>query len=82
MIKSPAILRILTKWADELWDKFSKKNYFLDRQENVRVQEKDGNINTMFMWMKLPLNDLIEEEKAKIEAFMKEIQENNFDQQT
>jgi len=34
------------------------------------------------MWMKLPLNDLIEEEKAKIEAFMKEIQENNFDQQT
>ena len=82
MIKSPAILRILTKWADELWDKFSKKNYFLDRDESVRVQEKDGNINTMFMWMKMPLNDLIEEEKLRIEDFMKEIQENNFDQQT
>ncbi len=36
----------------------------------------------MFMWMKEPLNDLIEEEKERIEEFMKEIQENNFDQQT
>ena len=30
-IKSPAILRILTKWCNELWSKFTKKNYFLDR---------------------------------------------------
>lgn len=82
MIKSPAILRILTKWCEELWNKFKKKNYFLDREENVRVQEKGGNVNTMFMWMKFPLNDLIENEKAKIEKFMSEIQENNFEQQT
>lgn len=34
------------------------------------------------MWMKIPLNDLIENEKSKIEQFMAEIQENNFDQQT
>lgn len=30
-IKSPAILRILTKWCEELWEKFATKNYFLDR---------------------------------------------------
>ena len=36
----------------------------------------------MFMWMKLPLNDLIEEEKIEIEGFMKELQKNNFDQQS
>jgi len=27
----------------------------------------------MFMWMKLPLNDLMEQEKKKIDAFMKEV---------
>ncbi len=36
----------------------------------------------MFMWMKLPLNDLIEIEKKLIEDFMKDIQKNNFDQQS
>ncbi len=66
IIKSPSILRILTKWCEELWDKFKTKNYFIDREENLRVQEKGGNVNTMFMWMKLPLNDLIEIEKKLI----------------
>lgn len=70
VIKHPAILRILTKWCEELWDKFKTKNYFLDREENLRVQEKGGNVNTMFMWMKMPLNDLIEAEKVEIEAFL------------
>jgi hypothetical protein len=46
------------------------------------VQEKDGNTNTMFMWMKLPLNDMIEEEKRKIETFMREVEQNNYDQQS
>lgn len=46
------------------------------------MQEKDGNINTMFMWMKLPLNDMIEEEKQRIERFMEELQDNNYDQQS
>lgn len=36
----------------------------------------------MFMWMKLPLNDLIEIEKKLIQDFMKDIQKNNFDQQS
>ena len=81
-IKSPSILRILTKWCEELWSKFEKKNFFLDRGENLRVQEKDGNINTMFMWMKIPLNDMIEAEKVNIKKFMDEILANNFDQQT
>jgi len=39
----------------------------------MRVQEVGGNVNTMFMWMKLPLNDLMEQEKKKIDAFMKEV---------
>lgn len=36
----------------------------------------------MFMWMKMPLNDLIEAEKVEIEAFLEELQKNNFDQQS
>jgi hypothetical protein len=60
-IKNSAILRILTKWCEELLSKFTKKNYFLDREENIRVQEVGGNVNTMFMWMKMPLNDLMEQ---------------------
>ena len=79
-IKSPAILRILTKWTDELWDKFKKKNYFLNRSENLQVQGKNGNVNTMFTWMKIPLNDLIEEEKDNVEAFIKELESNVYDQ--
>ena len=47
----------------------------------MRVQEVGGNINTMFMWMKQPLNDMIEQEKFHIEEFMKGIESNNYDQQ-
>ena len=46
------------------------------------MQEVDGNINTMFMWMKVPLNDMMEAEKKRIEKFMKEVTEQNFDQQS
>ena len=34
------------------------------------------------MWMKLPLNDMMEKEKKRIDAFMKEVTEHNFDQQS
>jgi hypothetical protein len=30
-IRSPTILRILTKWCEELWEKFASPNYFSDR---------------------------------------------------
>jgi hypothetical protein len=35
IIKSPAILRILTKWCEELWTKFDKENFFTERAEPV-----------------------------------------------
>jgi hypothetical protein len=34
------------------------------------------------MWMRLPLNDYVIDEKVKIEEFMQKVQENNFDQQS
>jgi hypothetical protein len=34
------------------------------------------------MWIKLPLNDYMIDEKVKIEEFMEKVQENNFDQQS
>ena len=40
-----------------------------------------GNVNTMFMWMKQPLNDMIEQEKISIEEFMSTISRNNYEQQ-
>lgn len=79
-IKDPTILRLLTKWCEELWKKFEKKNYFLDRTENIKVQN-GGNVNTMFMWMKIPLNVLVENEKKRIEEFKNKLDQSNFQQQ-
>lgn len=36
-IKSPAILRILTKWCEELWAKFENENYFWERKDGLSL---------------------------------------------
>ena len=39
-IKSPAVLRILTKWCEELWSKFEKENYFWERKDGLSLNGK------------------------------------------
>ena len=34
-IKYPEILRIMTKWCEELWNKFEDENYYIDRSEGL-----------------------------------------------
>jgi hypothetical protein len=48
----------------------------------MRVQKIGGNVNTIFLWMRLAVNDYIIDEKVEIEEFMQKVQENNFDQQS
>lgn len=36
-IKSPEILRILTKWCEELWNKFENENYFWERKDGLAL---------------------------------------------
>ena len=44
VIKNPTILRILTKWCEELENKYFDQNYFLDKDEDILLQ-KGGNTN-------------------------------------
>ena len=47
VIKSPEILRIMTKWCEELWDKFENENYYIDRSEGLTMlSSKQINILT------------------------------------
>jgi hypothetical protein len=45
-IENPAILRILTKWCEELWEKFDKETYFIDRNDGF---SKGKNKEIMFL---------------------------------
>ena len=57
-IKSPTVLRILTKWCGELHDKFSN-NYFSNRSESVKVQ-RGGNVNSLLAWMRNRIDSKLE----------------------
>jgi len=37
-IKDSTILRILTKWVEELWKKFTTPNYYSHKMEEVQLQ--------------------------------------------
>lgn len=50
-IKHPSILRIVTKWCEELWLKFSETNYYTNRLESVKTL-KGGYLNTLVPWMR------------------------------
>ena len=57
-IKSPAILRILTKWCDELWAKFENENYFNQRTEGLPLLQ-NKKIGLVFPWIKNLLKNLM-----------------------
>ena len=81
IIKSPAILRILTKWCEELWNKFETEKYFTNRAEPIQLQNPEI-INPFFKWMKGKVDDMMNREKQKILEFKAKIDKSNYDQQT
>ena len=79
-IKSHKILRILTKWCDELWAKFDQLNWYSNHSEIIKVQ-RGGNVNSLLAWMRKSLDQLLAKEKVEIEKYMKALTDNNYDMQ-
>ena len=69
-IKNQTILRILTKWCDQLWQKFEEPNYYSNRSENIKVQ-KGGFVNLILPWMRQDIDNRLKVEKSKIISFLK-----------
>ena len=80
-MKSPTILRILTKWCSELWQKYDEIGYFTNRSESVK-DLKGGNINTLLSWMRKWIDKRMQQEKEEIVRFMDELCDNNYDMQS
>ena len=51
IVKSPEILRIITKWCEELWKKFEDENYYIDRSEGL-VMIGSRQVNSLNSTMK------------------------------
>ena len=51
-------MRILTKWCEELWQKFSTENYFTNRTEAIQLQDPTV-INPFFKWMKTDIDKMV-----------------------
>ncbi len=65
VIKSPEVLRIMTKWCEELWEKFENENYYIDRSEGLTMLNSKQ-INILYEWLRLDLKQRLKDEKAKI----------------
>lgn len=81
VIKHPAMLRILTKWCEELWNKFKTRNYMINREEGVQVQQM-GHVNVLFDNHKLFIDNSLKKERVSIENFMKDLLTNFYGQQS
>jgi len=55
-VKSATILRILTKWCDELWGKFENENYFMERTDGLGLI-KTKKVGLVFPWLKTLLTN-------------------------
>ncbi len=73
-------MRILTKWCEELWQKFENDTYFLERNDGFSAGQLKE-IDFITKDKKKTLMRLMKEEKEKIEKFVKLIFEKNYKQQ-
>jgi hypothetical protein len=79
-IKSPAVLRILTEWCEELWQKFENETFFLEKNNGFSLGKKKE-IVFISKGKKKHLMELMKAEKVKIEEFVKTIFQRNYKQQ-
>lgn len=75
MIKSSAVLRILTKWCDELGEKYYNDSIIMNQAEDI-VLENGNSTNFSHSCKKLVLQ-YIEQEKKAVEDHLHEISINN-----
>jgi len=70
------VLRILTKWFEELWKKF-EKNHFINRSESIKLQ-KGESVHDLKPEYRRLLDNLLSEEKKKINTYIDNIQKLNY----
>ncbi len=63
-------MRILTKWCEELWQKFENETYFLERSDCFSIGQKKE-IEFIGKYKKEDLIERMKDEKEKIEEFVK-----------
>lgn len=73
-------MRILTKWCEELWQKFENETYFLERNDGFSKGQKKE-IDFVNKRKRRTLIRLMKEEKIKIDEFVKSVFVKNYKQQ-
>jgi hypothetical protein len=70
----------MTKWCEELSEKFYKETYFIDRNDGLSKGEKKE-IAFLSKEHKRRLMEFMAEEKKEIEKFLESISDKNYKQQ-
>jgi hypothetical protein len=52
----------MTKWCEELWNKYEDENYYIDRSEGLTMLNSKQ-INVVYEWLKLDLKKRLKDEK-------------------
>ena len=73
-------MRILTKWCEELWEKFETETYFTDRTEGLSMLNKKE-IKYLEEHIRESLKELIQSEKKRIDNEMKKIIKTLYEQE-
>ncbi len=60
VIKSPSVLRILTKWTEELRAKFTTPSYYANLSDGIKSQ-RSGTVHSLLF----PLRRLLDQEISK-----------------
>ena len=79
MIRHPSILRILTKWSEELEAKFLNPNYMKERWENVATL--GGDINSINDEEREKLDHRLQVEWALIKEYLEDLRRSFYYQQ-
>lgn len=79
-IRSPSILRMLTKWCEELRSKFTTPNFYSQHCDNIKVQ-RGSNVNSLLFPMRKLLDEELREEEGRIQQWLAETGLSNYSMQ-
>lgn len=74
-LKSPAIMRIITKWCEELMDNFDTTHNILNKENQFRM--KDGSEKILKRKHLLILTEILKREKNKVDEYLAKVNLNN-----
>jgi len=78
-IKSPAVLRILTKWTEELRNKFSTPDYYAALSDAIKSQK--GTVHSLLFPQRKMLDEEMRREEIEIQRYLKSAAKENYDLQ-